>query len=102
MELGDAFNSKSKPQVTNSTPFTLDIYYENRAGSVYQSFDFMTRVMMVRTGSSDGGMNVTPFSQLDRDVIVAARDKLVTLGGTPPELPPEAPTLNKPVRGLNP
>lgn len=102
MELGEAFNSKSKPQVTNSTPFALDIYYENRAGSTYTTFDFMTRVMLVRTGSSEGGFSVTPFSQLDRDVIVAARGRLVALGGTPPELPPEPGTLSKPVRGLNP
>ena len=102
MELGEAFNSKSKPQVTNSSPFALDIYYESRAGSLYTTFDFMTRVMMVRTGTSEGGITVTPFSHLDRDVIVAARDKLVALGGTPPELAPEAQTLNKPLRGLNP
>jgi hypothetical protein len=58
--------------------------------------------MMVRTGSSEGGITVTPFSQLDRDVIVAARDRLVELGGAPPELPPEPGMLNKPPRGLNP
>ena len=101
MDLSNAFNN-SLYTATDRTPYVLDLYIETRAGSMYNSFDFLTRSMYTRTGSSEGGVTVTPFSQLDREVLVAMRDKLVELGGTPPELSPEAPTLNKPVRGLNP
>ena len=52
--------------------------------------------------AGNGGYHSTPFSELDRDVLVAARDTLIELGGKPPQLPPEAGTLNKPTRGLNP
>jgi hypothetical protein len=49
------------------------------------NYDFVLRIMY---GSSD---SITPFSQIDREVLVAARDKLIALGGHPPELTPEAP-----------
>ena len=101
MDLSKAFNN-AQYAATNKTPFVLDLYVETRAGSMYNSFDFLTRNMFTRSGSSEGGVTVTPFSQLDREVLVAMRDKLVELGGQPPELAPEAPTLNKPQRGLNP
>jgi len=101
MDLSTAFNN-TKYEANNRNPFVLDLYYETRAGSIYNSFDFLTRTMVSRTGSSEGGITVTPFGQLDREVLVAMRDKLVELGGHPPELASEAPTLNKPQRGLNP
>lgn len=101
MDLSKAFNT-TQYAATNKSPFVLDLYIETRGGSVYNSFDFLTRSMYTRTGSSEGGVTVTPFAQLDREVLVAMRDKLVELGGTPPDLAPEAPTLNKAQRGLNP
>jgi hypothetical protein len=43
----------------------------------------------------------TPFSQMDREVLVLMRDKLIELGGQPPELPPEAPATQAPARKFN-
>jgi hypothetical protein len=74
---------------------TLRVYN----GGMYGYYDFAQRV---RLSPGSGGHVVTPFADLDREVLVAARDKLVELGGQPPQLPPEAWTLNKPLRGLNP
>lgn len=52
---------------------------------VYGKFDFLVRVLY--TGyDTDGGVQTTPFSQLDRDVIVAMRNKLIALGGKPAPL----------------
>jgi hypothetical protein len=73
---------------------TLRVY---NAG-IYSYYDFAQRQRTVHTTPT----LVTPFADLDREVLVAARDKLVELGGQPPQLPPEANTLNKPVKGLNP
>ena len=68
-------------------------------GAIWIYYDFTNRFRMT---PMEGGQRITPFADLDRDVLVAARDALVELGGKPPALPPEASTLNKPVRGLNP
>lgn len=65
---------------------------------IYSYYDFAQRQRTAHTNP----VLITPFAELDRDVLTAARDKLVELGGRPPQLPPEASTLNKPVRGLNP
>jgi hypothetical protein len=59
------------------------------------SYDFTQRVVM----SSAGAM--TPFAQMDREVLVMMRDKLVELGGQPPELPAEAPANPAPPRKFN-
>lgn len=92
LPLTDAFN---KINAVMENAVTLRVYN----GGIYAYYDFAQRVRM---SSVTGSHVVTPFSELDRDVLVAARDKLVELGGQPPQLQPEAPTLNKPVRGLNP
>ena len=67
--------------------------------SVYYKFDFALRVMTTR--ASDG-VAVTPFSQLDREMLVEMRDKLVALGGKPPALPEERQTGPIFPRKLNP
>ena len=92
LPLTDAFN-KINAVIENAV--TLRVYN----GGIYAYYDFAQRVRM---SSITGSQVVTPFSELDRETLVAARDKLVELGGQPPQLPPEAPTLNKPARGLNP
>lgn len=69
--------------------YVLSVYYGAQGGSTYIAFDFMTRTMVTRNGSSDGGLCVTPFSQLDRDMLINMRDTLLELKGNPPELPPE-------------
>lgn len=88
LSLTDAF---AKINATMENAVTLRVYN----ASTYAYYDFAQRV---RTGSHV----VTPFTDLDREVLVAARDTLVKLGGQPPQLPPEANTLNKPLKGLNP
>ncbi len=98
MSLSEDFNSTHQPSMVNSQVL--------RIGYSYQTYfyDFQQRIMttIYAYGSGMGGVNTTPFSQLDRDVLVDMRDKLVSMGGKPKELAPEGPTLNKPVRGLNP
>lgn len=90
--LADAFN-KINSVMENAV--TLRVYN----GGIYTYYDFAQRVRM---SSITGSQLVTPFAELDREVLVAARDKLVELGGQPPQLAPEPGTLNKPVKGLNP
>ena len=58
------------------------------SGSVF-CYDFAARVMYGWGGSAIS-YGVVPFSNLDRETLVAMRDKLVDLGGKPPELPDEA------------
>ena len=62
-------------------------------------YDFATRVMY-GWGGSNISYGATPFSQLDRDVLIAMRDKLIELGGRPPELPAE-PAATAPQRKFN-
>ncbi len=73
---------------------TLRIY---NAG-IYSYYDFAQRQRTINAAP----FIVTRFADLDHDVLTAARDKLVELGGQPPQLAAEANTLNKPVKGLNP
>lgn len=92
VSLKDSFNNMGARM---ANPSVLSMH--NGAAWVY--YDFTNRVRMT---PMEGGQNVTPFAELDREVLVAAHDALVELGGKPPALPPEASTLNKPLRGLNP
>lgn len=99
MSLSDRFNTGYDARKENDN--VLSVKYTVHGSPSYLAFDFMARVMIARTGSSDGGLNVTPFSELDRDMLIAMRDKLVSLKGDPPELPPEAPATQSPVRKFN-
>ncbi len=98
MSLSEEFNSTHQPKMFNTQ--VLRIGY----GDQTFFYDFQQRLMttLYTYGSGLGGVTTTPFSQMDREVLVEMRDKLVEMGGTPKELAPEGPTLNKPVRGLNP
>ena len=101
MALSDDFNANDyKTQKING--FVLAVTYPTGSGSsVYMAYDFMARILTTRTGSSDGGTVVTPFSQLDREALISLRDQLVRLGGKPPELPPEAPASGTPQNKFN-
>ncbi len=69
----------------------------------YYSYDFNARILVVRSNyTREAGPSVTPFAQLDRDSLITMRDKLVELGGTPPELPPEPNALPGKTPRLNP
>ncbi|TAL28959.1 MAG: hypothetical protein EPN97_13965 [Alphaproteobacteria bacterium] len=99
MSLSDRFNNGYNAQKENDN--VLSIRYEVRGCPTYLIFDFMARVMMTRTGSSDGGVNVIPFSSLDRGTLIEMRDKLIDLKGNPPELPPEAPVAQAAQKKFN-
>lgn len=70
-------------------------------GSVYTYYDFMQRMVFVHI---TGGHTMTPFSQLDHEVLEAAREQLIKMGGKPPALPdvqPASPAAPQP-RKFNP
>ncbi|MCC7037134.1 MAG: hypothetical protein IT560_07475 [Alphaproteobacteria bacterium] len=92
ISLKDSFNAMGARM---QNPSVLGMH--NGASWIY--YDFTNRVRMT---PMEGGQKIAPFAELDREVLVAARDALIDLGGKPPALPPEASTLNKPQRGLNP
>ncbi|MDF3025580.1 MAG: hypothetical protein K0R10_2941 [Alphaproteobacteria bacterium] len=97
MSLTSQFNSSYQPSMVS--PGVLRVASDD----YYYSYDFNARILIVRSNyTREAGPSVTPFSQLDRDSLIAARDKLVELGGRPPELPAEPNSLpGKPAR-LNP
>lgn len=89
MSLSDAFNDDD-----------FDVNRENDSvlsvsqGNFTHYYDFLNRmVMTVYDGST---LTTTPFSQVDRETLIAMRDKLAELDGKPPELPPEAPATATP------
>ena len=86
MALTPSFNDSSY-SAKKSGAGTLSIRINNEAGTNYLTYDFNARIMLARTGSSEGGLVIFPFSQLDRESLEAARDQLKTLGGNPPEIP---------------
>lgn len=101
MSLTASFNKDYQTNKVNS--YVLSISYDVGGYTQVMAYDFMARVMTLRTeGHGDAGVRMTPFNQLDRDSLIDLRDELIRKGGTPPELPPEPHTLNKPARGLNP
>jgi hypothetical protein len=90
MGLSGYFNTSYKAAKENDN--VLRVSYTVGGNSAYLIYDFLARVMFSRTGSSDGGHFVTPFSQLDRESLVEMHDQLVALGGKPPPLPAEPAT----------
>ncbi len=101
MDVKSAFNEQYKAAMASD--YVLDVtFYSGNHSTIYHTFDFMTRTMITGRGMNSATFTLTPFAQLDRDMLITMRDKLVELGGKPPELPAEAQTLNKPLRGLNP
>ena len=86
MPLKDIFNDNVNAQKTNDS--VLRVYN----GTWGCSYDFKQRIVLTTNGS------IAPFSQMDREVLVAMRDKLIEMGGHPPELPPEAPAAAAPAR----
>ncbi|MCC7037136.1 MAG: hypothetical protein IT560_07485 [Alphaproteobacteria bacterium] len=100
MSIAESFNDNNYGRRIND--FVLGVSYgltANSSTSTYYQYDFMARILTTRTGGSDGGITVTPFSQLDAESLEHLRNRLVELNGKPPPL---SPTLNKPQRGLNP
>lgn len=103
MSITDDFN-KAGYTTRKVNGFVLSVNYDTTGGSsVYLMYDFMARVMITRTGDSGGGSVVRAFSELDAQSLQAMRQRLIDLGGNPPELaaPESQDTLSKP-RRLNP
>ncbi|HYD18489.1 MAG TPA: hypothetical protein VEF76_08430 [Patescibacteria group bacterium] len=95
--LSEAFNDNYAGKKFN------DNILQVTSGSINYFYDFAARMMIMRGDwGSDYNLATTPFSQLDRDVLIAARDKLVALGGKPPALPAEAPQLPQAQRKFAP
>ncbi len=99
MSLKDKFNNRYTARKDNE--FVLSLYYSAQGGSTYISFDFLTRTMVTRNSYGDAGLVVTPFAQLDRDMLIDMRDTLVDMGGTPPELGPDPSAAPAQPRKLN-
>lgn len=76
-----------------------DYVLQTYCNGTYIFYDFAARIMYGHYGSNCS-LGTTPFSQLDREVLIAMRDKLVDLGGKPPELPAEAPAAPKSAGGF--
>lgn len=102
MSLSADFNA-SGYKTSKLNDFVLGVSYNYGGGSTsYYSFDFLARILTTRTGSSDGGAHVTPFSQLDPDSLETLRERLIELGGRPPALSDDTkPNLSSPKRPLN-
>ncbi len=103
MALAEEFNDNNYGRKVND--FVLSISYgitPTSSLNTYYQYDFMARIMTTRTNGSDGGIVVTPFSQLDSESLENLRNRLVDLGGKPPPL---SSTLEKGLRrtgSLNP
>jgi hypothetical protein len=93
MSLSDAFNDDDF-EIDRENDSVLTICH----GNITHHYDFLNRV---RTTTYDNALTTTPFSQIDREVLVAMRDKLVELDGKPPELPAEAPVTSSPAKKFN-
>lgn len=108
MSLGEDFAKAVQKAGENSHPFyvanagtSLSFAQSGRGASHYCTFHFLTRTMSLTTGSSEGGVTITPFSQLDREVVEFMHAKLVEMGGHPPALPKDD-SLPSPIRKNNP
>jgi hypothetical protein len=90
MSVKEDFNDNSY-QARKINGYVLGVSYDyGGGGTTYMTYDFLARVMIARTGSSDGGTTVTPFSRLDREALESLRESLIALGGNPPELQQDA------------
>jgi hypothetical protein len=89
MSLSDAFND-DEFETNRENDAVLSV----SQGYFAHYYDFLNRmVMTVYDGST---LTTTPFAQVDRETLIAMRDKLVELDGHPPELPAEAPAQMQP------
>jgi hypothetical protein len=96
MSLTDDFNRCYSPYKENDS--VLRINY----ASVMHYYDFSARVVVtIYDGYNKGGVAVAQFSEVDRETLIAMRDKLIELKGNPPELPPEDSVLKTPARKFN-
>lgn len=96
--IADHFNEKNY-ELKKSSDQVLTVSISAHPGTIYTVYDFAARAMYARTGSSDGGITVTPFDQLDRESVAFFHQKLQDLGGNPAPLPWTAQKHAKPGTG---
>lgn len=95
MTLKDAFNSSNYEfSRMNSTSLRV----RSASTGINYFYDFGLRIVSARYNE---GLSIQPFSAIDRDTLIELRDKLVELGGKPPELPREDKPAPQAKRGLN-
>ncbi|MBI1214716.1 MAG: hypothetical protein GC185_02730 [Alphaproteobacteria bacterium] len=97
MALSEKFNTEYR--VEKNGEGALSLRFGDFAGSNYLTYDFNLRLLFARTGASESGLTVTPFSQLDRESLEDMREKLIELGGHPPELPIDKRATPQPPKG---
>jgi len=90
MALKDSFNKRSY-EFHKMNDSTLRVRHPN--DSVSYRFDFAMRLLTVQYGEA---LSVQAFDRLDREMLIELRDKLVEMGGKPPELPAEQPPSTQP------
>ena len=84
MAIRDAFNQQYAAQKFDDN--VLSLYHPGRGGGIYIDFDFLTRTMQTHASGTGANISVIPFSQLDPEVVIELREKLVELGGNPQAL----------------
>jgi hypothetical protein len=77
--------------LTKENDYTLYAYVSGSGSTTYLKYDFLARILIVVTGSSEGGRQVVPFSQIDRESLEFFRAVLIEKGGKPPALPDATP-----------
>lgn len=96
--IAEHFNEKNY-EMKKSSDQVLTVSISAFPGTIYTIYDFAARAMYARSGSSDGGVTVTPFDQLDRESLGFFHQKLKDLGGNPAPLAWETQKHVKPATG---
>jgi hypothetical protein len=98
MSLTETFNAFEAKKVS---PHAIQVV----SGNFCYHYDFALRQQLAwfsPTGSQGWQpFGNAPFSQLDREVLELARNKLIDLGGSPPELPAAQQPDPPKAKGLN-
>lgn len=88
MSFSEEFNSVSDQiAFTKESPVSLGQHIRARYCDLMLVYDFAHRLLITATSGKSDHAQVTPFSQLDPEVLEALHAKLVDLGGNPPTLP---------------
>lgn len=96
MSLKDSFNSKN---YNFSKTHDAALELTSPGNSIHYHYDFTMRLMTARYGEA---LSTQPFSALDRNMLIELREKLLEMGGHPPELPAEQPATPSGPRKFQP
>lgn len=93
------FNAASERyKFEKSDDVVLTVRVGTPLNTIYQSYDFVGRLLISQNSHSGASPQITPFSMLDRESLEFMHAKLCEMGGTPPALP--AVPEENPRRGL--